>query len=297
MIEPPTASGLPLHRAQRVVRVVRQGSSLPLVIDTGAGRFLTKLRGAAQGTTALVAEIIVAGLADLLGLPVPRRVLVSIDAGTECDDRDAEVQDLLRASFGINLGFEFFDDAHDLRHDEASAIDAGLASQIVWLDGLVLNPDRTVRNPNILRSRQRLWLIDHGAALPFQHDWSRVTEDSSRWAGAGFAQHALLGRATRVAAEDDGLTRALTREALHHVTTQVPDTFLQPLLPEGATPMAIERRRQAYAAFLWKRLKPPRPFVELSPFQATVPLRATALSPAERLARFGTATRPRHDLT
>jgi hypothetical protein len=44
-----------------------------------------------------------------------------------------------------------------------------LAALIVWLDELTLNIDRTPRNPNLLVWHDRLWLIDHGAALFPQH--------------------------------------------------------------------------------------------------------------------------------
>jgi hypothetical protein len=57
----------------RVLAGPRRGSSRPVLVETTAGQWLVKLRGAAQGIGVLVAEIIVAGLAEVLGLRVPSR--------------------------------------------------------------------------------------------------------------------------------------------------------------------------------------------------------------------------------
>ena len=131
-----------------------------------------------------------------------------------------------------------------------------LASRIVWLDGLVQNPDRTVKNPNLLWSQGQLWLIDHGASLGFQHAWSRVTEQSPRAPGWPAATHVLHGRATLVRSVDEVLMPRLSRGVLELAVDAVPDGLLSENSAE-----ARRRRRAAYVAFLWKRLKSPRPFV------------------------------------
>jgi hypothetical protein len=245
------------------------------VIETEGGRFLTKLRGAGDGLFALVAELVVAALADAIGLRVPRRALVALDGGLACEDRDAELADLLRASSGWNLGFEWLEGARDFRAGDESRISADEASWIVWLDGLVMNPDRTARNPNLLFWRDRTWLIDHGSALVFHRDWRAVTEDSPRRPMSFLrgpegprkakeperALHVLAERAEGIAAWDHVLAESLDRDALRAAVEVVPDDFLAPLLPDGADAGAIARRREAYVAFLWKRLRPPRPFV------------------------------------
>jgi hypothetical protein len=250
-----------MHRALRVASGERRGSSRPVVIETEAGRFFTKLRGAAQGPAVLVAEMIVAALAEVLGLLVPPRALILLDEALVCEDRDAELADLLRTSRGWNLGFRVLEAATEFRADHLDGISPDLASKVVWLDGLVMNPDRTSRNPNLLVSGQDLWLIDHGATLGFQHNWAAVTELSPRRSVGREAGHVLASRATRLVEWDGSLAARLAREVIRAAVQTVPDDFLEPLLGSRATPIALARRREAYVAFLWKRLKPPRPFV------------------------------------
>jgi hypothetical protein len=252
----------PVHRALRVASSIRRGSSWPIVVETTGGRFFTKLRGAAQGTSALTAEIIVAALADALGLRVPQRALIEIDEGLECADRHEELLELLAASRGINLGFQFLDGAREIRPNEIDSVDENLASQILWLDALVMNLDRTLRNSNILLWKKELWLIDHGASLPFQHNWSKVSEASPRSPRYQIERHLLAQRASLLDLWDERLAERITAEVLHHAVSQVPDCFLRPLLPPDATDDRLMRRRRAYEAFLWKRLKAPRPFTE-----------------------------------
>jgi hypothetical protein len=143
--------------------------------------------------------------------------------------------------------------------DEAAATPDDLACPILWLDALVMNPDRTPDNPNVLVAEGRSWLIDHGAALPFQYSWGTVTEASPRTAGYAVGRHLFAARASRLGEWDERLAGRLTREVLSDAIAQVPDDFLAPLL--GHAPDALRRRRAAYHAFLWKRLKAPRPFV------------------------------------
>ena len=163
-----------------MLRADRRGSSWPVVVDTDAGLFYTKLRGAAQAPATLVAEIIVGRLADALGLAVPARVLIDIPPDLRADDPHEELAELLGFSVGRSLGFQYVPEARNFRESDAPRVDADVASRIVWLDGLIQNPDRTGKNPNMLWSHDRLWLIDHGASLGFHHRWSGVTEDSPR---------------------------------------------------------------------------------------------------------------------
>lgn len=249
-----------VERATRVVATRRRGSSWPVVVETESGRFFTKLRGAGHGAAALVAEVIVAELADVLGLRVPARALIQIDAGIVSENQDPELLALLAASHGLNLGFDWLDSARDLCGDDVARVDCDEASSVAWLDGLVMNPDRTRSNPNLMLRRSRLWLIDHGAALTFHYNWRAVTEDSPRRATASRAPHVLTERATRLREWDALLTGALCRKALRAAVDAVPDAFLAPLLPAAVCTSALTRRREAYVAFLWKRLKPPRPF-------------------------------------
>jgi hypothetical protein len=248
-----------VHRVRRILATKPRGSSWPLIVDTDAGPSFAKLRGAGQGTAALVAEVVVAGLAEAVGLRVPRRSLVVVDSATVCEDRDPELLGLVAASHGANLGFEVLTGARDFRPEDVDAVSSDEASIVVWLDWLVMNPDRTSRNPNLLLQGGRLWLIDHGAALPFHHNWRAVTEDSPHRAAFSFASHVLCSRAAEWADWDGVLTPRLDRDTMRAAVDAVPDEFLAPLLPPGAPAGAFTRRREAYGAFLWKRLKAPRP--------------------------------------
>ncbi len=248
--------------ALRVGPAPKLGSSWPVTVETAEGMFFTKLRGSAQGPGALVAEIVVAELAETLGLRVPARTLISIGREIPSENRDEELRDLLRASEGINLGFRVLEGARDLDTGEAAALPDGFAWRLLWLDALVMNPDRTAKNPNLMKDRAgEVWLIDHGAALPFQHNWGRVTEDSPRADSYDLSRHLFHDRATGLPGTDEVLAALLTRETLEKAVARVPDSFLEPLPPAGAPGSMLPRRRKAYEAFLWKRLKAPRPFV------------------------------------
>jgi hypothetical protein len=240
------------YRARRILRADHRGSSWPVLAKTEAGVFYTKLRSAAQAPASLRAELIVGALADALGLNVPARVLIEIPPGLDSEDRRDELLDLVRASAGLNLGFQLLPEPQDFRADDLARVEPALASTIVWLDGLVLNPDRTIHNPNLLWSHERLWLIDHGACLGFQHDWARVTEQAPRAPWTHFEQHVLRSRATRLAELDQSLATRIDRATLEAAVALVPDEFFTP------------RHRGAFEAFLWKRLKAPRPFLSSS---------------------------------
>jgi hypothetical protein len=246
------------YQVSHVLRAVRAGSSLPVVVDSPVGKQIVKLRGAAHGTSALVAEIIVAELAETLGLSVPARALVWFDEHLVSDDRNDELAALLVASRGLNLGFQWLEGARDLRAIDVGAIDRGTASVIFWLDWLVMNPDRTVRNPNILISHGLPWLIDHGSALGFHHQWSAVTEDSPRKL-IKLETHVLRQRASGLSECDEALTARVSRDALRRALAAVPDDFLRTMRPQDAGAAALARRREAYVSFLWKRLRSPHP--------------------------------------
>lgn len=245
------------YRARRVLRTEPSGSSWPVRVETDAGVFYTKLRGAAQAPASLVAEVVVGGLADALGLPVPARVLIEIAPDLSVDNLQEELRRLIRASAGRNLGFQALPDVRRFQALDLARVDPEEASRIVWLDGLVQNPDRTLKNPNLLWSHGALWLIDHGASLGFQHAWSRVTEQSPRTGGWPNANHALSSRATTLGLVDASMAERLGRSTLEAILEMVPDEWF---LHENDE--AQRRRRAAFVAFLWKRLKHPRPFVQ-----------------------------------
>lgn len=247
---------LPRFSARSVASAIRSGSSLPVLVDTPGGLFVTKLRGAAQGPAALIAEVVVAEIAEVLGLPVPERVVVDIATDTPSSDKNDELADLLARSVGENLGFRFLNGAVELRSAERDRLGDDFATRLLWLDSLVQNPDRTARNPNVLMWKGQPWLIDHGAALPFQHDWGAVSEDSPREAGAP-REHLFADKQRALGAYDEALAAGLGRDVLEAALLKVPDSLLAAAQPGED----LFRLRARYAAFLWKRLRAPRPFV------------------------------------
>src|SRR5437764_4503493 len=146
----------------RYVVPLREGGSLPAVVETDRlGPYVVKFRGAGQGAKALIAELLAAGLAATLGLPVPRPAVVALAADFGNAEPDPEIQDILRGSVGPNFGLAYLPGA--LAYDPAVETDVApdLAAAIVWFDAFITNVDRTVRNTNILLWQGRLWLIDH----------------------------------------------------------------------------------------------------------------------------------------
>ena len=165
-----TATALRVVTATRYVTPLREGGSLPGLVEADDdGLYVTKFRGAGQGRRALVAEVIVGELARRLGLLVPELVTVAIDPALGAAEPDPEIQDLIAASPGANLGVDFLPGALPYTPAGAWVPDPGLAADIVWLDAFTTNVDRAARNPNLLLWHSRLWLIDHGAALYLQH--------------------------------------------------------------------------------------------------------------------------------
>jgi hypothetical protein len=236
----------------RYVAPLREGGSLPGLVEADDdGLYVVKFRGAGQGPAALVAEVLAGELARALELPVPELVLAELDPELPRAEPDVEIQELLQASAGTNLGVDFLPSALPFTPAAAHDIDPATAADVVWLDALVMNVDRTPRNPNLLVWHGRAWLIDHGAAFYLQHGDAPLA-GSARAPFRHIADHVLLNVAGPIAAADERLAdRAL--QALPDVAPLVPDSWL------GADPAA---RRADLTAFLNGRLQPPRPFVE-----------------------------------
>lgn len=242
-------------RAQRVLSTFR-GSSWPVLVDTGSQKVVVKLRGTAEGARPLVAEVVVGALAGAVGLLTPERCLVELPPNLASDDPHEELRDLLERSHGANLGFRFLDGFRNVTPADAGRIKPELAAQIVWLDAFVQNPDRTAKNTNLMIKAGQIWLIDHGAALDFHHDWPRVTEQAPRDAGQFVADHLLQVTPQQLAAADWELAPKISRDVLEQALAQVPDDFLVALGEDSPA-----RQRAAYVAYLKKRLQAPRPFV------------------------------------
>ncbi|MEQ8331383.1 MAG: hypothetical protein RH859_13070 [Longimicrobiales bacterium] len=265
---------LPRREAAIYLTPLREGGSLPAVVeDTGGDLWVVKFRGAGQGPKALVAEVVVAGLARSLGLPVPELAVVELDATFGQGDRDPEILDILRGSHGVNVGLAYLDGAFNLDPVAVpEAVTADFATKLVWLDALTLNPDRSARNPNLMFWSGGPWLIDHGAALFDHHDWSRVTPERARRAFGLISNHVLLDHADDIGAADDELAARLDRATLEAVLDDVPDALLAeparlggpaggPDADDGASvdPAAhAARMRRRYVDYLHTRLEAPR---------------------------------------
>ena len=241
----------------RYVTPLREGGSLPAIVEADDdGLYVLKFAGAGQGPRALIAELAAGEIARALGLPVPEIVFARLDGELARTEPDPEIQDLIRASAGLNLALDYLPGA--VAFDPlALQPDAALASTIVWFDAYVTNLDRTPRNTNMLVWHGRLWLIDHGAALYFQHDW----RDHLARSADPFAlikDHVLLPFASRLTDTDTQMSTALTPERLAAIMQLIPDAWL-----EDAPGFASKKEhRAAYLDYLQRRLAAPRAFVE-----------------------------------
>jgi hypothetical protein len=264
---------LPRVTATRYVQPLREGGSLPAVVETDDGLYVVKFRGAGQGPKALVAELLVGGIASLLDLPVPALALVDLPPPFGRSEPDPEIQDVLRRSHGLNVGLRYLDGAFNFDCTAAAeVVTPGFAARLVWLDALATNPDRTHRNPNLLVWQRRPWLIDHGAALYAHHDWASATPEKARTPFSLIEQHVLLSRSHEIEDVDAASAAALDDEALRALIDQIPDELLTG--PEYAGDAGPETLRARYLDYLGTRLRAPRPFL------------AEAVEARERLRRM-----------
>ncbi|HEY5439716.1 MAG TPA: HipA family kinase [Gemmatimonadaceae bacterium] len=247
---------IPRHAASRYVQPLREGGSLPAVVDTeDGGLYVVKFRGAGQGAKVLIAELIVGGLALALGLPTPDLALVDISTRFGRSEPDPEIQELLRRSHGTNVGLRYLEGAFNFDPSAAGElVSPELAAQTVWLDALTTNPDRTHRNPNLMIWQRRPWLIDHGAALYAHHDWSSVDDARTRSPFQLIRSHVLLAVAGDLAAADAASADRLSADAIAEVVATVPDDLLMdPVAGSGDFPSA-EAARARYRQYLTGRL-------------------------------------------
>lgn len=239
----------------RYVTPLREGGSLPAIAEADDEfLYVLKFRGAGQGVKALIAELIGGELARALGLKVPELVFANLDEAFGRTEPDEEIQDLLKASVGLNLALHYLSGA--ITYDPAvTVIDAKLASQIVWLDCLLTNVDRTPRNTNMLIWHKELWLIDHGAALYFHHSWDNWREQAVR----PFVQvkdHVLLSWATELESVDLDFKNILSETQIRDIAALIPDEWLA-----EETEIATERR-EVYVQFLLLRIAASEIFIK-----------------------------------
>ena len=243
--------------AARYVTPLREGGSLPAIIEADDdGMYVLKFRGAGHGTKALVAELIAGEIARAAGLLVPELVFVSLDPEIAKTEPDPEIQDLIRASGGLNLGLDYLPGSV-MFNPVADKPEADLASRIVWFDAYVTNVDRTPRNANMLMWHRRLWLIDHGAALYFHHSWTNMGQRSTDPFPL-IKEHILLPFAGALETADNEMTALINEEVITRVVDLVPDDWMKDDSPFST----MAENRRAYVEYLTRRLHEPRQFVE-----------------------------------
>jgi hypothetical protein len=241
----------------RYVTPLRQGGSMPAIVEADDdGMYVLKFRGAAQGPKALVAELLAGEIGRAVDLPVPEIVLIHLDADLARTEADPEIQDLIRASGGLNVALDYLPGA--VTFDPVTyRPPAALASAIVWFDAFVMNVDRTVRNTNMLMWHRKLHLIDHGAALYFHHSWSEDYLERSRDPFARIRDHVLLPFASALQEAHESMLERLTPGVVRSRVALIPDELLASD-PTFATPGEY---RAAYERWLGRRLEPPHDFL------------------------------------
>lgn len=240
---------------ERYVTPLREGGSMPAIVEADdLGTYVLKFRGAGQGVRALIAEIISGGMARALGLPVPEIVLMQLNGDLSRTESDPEIQDLIRASDGLNVGLDYLPGA--INFDPAvDVVDSDFASRLVWFDTLVSNVDRTARNTNMLMCKKQPWLIDHGASLTFHHAWNGTVADPAK-PFAPSSEHVLLPLASHLAEVDAELAALLNPEVLTATLAEVPDCFLEQAAADkdGGALNNVQAHRAAYVNYFVARL-------------------------------------------
>jgi hypothetical protein len=233
----------------RYVTPLREGSSLPALVEADDGReYVAKWRGAGHGEKALIAELVAGKLGRALGLPVPELVLAELPAEIARGEAHAEIRDLLGWSIGLNIGLAFVPGALAPDLGRPPAEGRGWAADVVWFDDLVVNPDRTPRNANIVVGGGRTWLIDHGSALYVHHAWTDPDEHARR-PFERIAEHVLLPFAAPIADADDRLAPLVTSDLIDAIVDSIPESWLRDGRFDG--PPA---ERDAYRRYLGLRL-------------------------------------------
>ncbi|RZL62050.1 MAG: aminotransferase class I and II [Pedobacter sp.] len=256
MIDNKQSLSLRTVNVTRYVTPLREGGSMPAIAEADDGfLYVLKFRGAGQGHKALISEIIGGEIARKLGLRVPELVFAKLDEAFGRTEPDEEIQDLLKASVGLNLALHYLSGAITF-DPTVTKVDPMMASQIVWLDCLLTNMDRTARNTNMLIWHKELWLIDHGASLYFHHSWQNWEEQAKR-PFVLIRDHVLLSQAENLDEVDEKFKSILTPSVINDILNLIPDEWLNEDIFTSS-----KAQREAYALFLNTRIANSQVFVK-----------------------------------
>lgn len=233
----------------RYVIPLREGGSLPAIAEADDNfMYVVKFKGAGQGVKTLIAELLAGEIGRALGLKIPEIVFATLDPAFGRTEPDEEIQDLLKASSGLNVALHYLSGA--ITYDPViSPVDSKMASDIVWFDSFICNVDRTVRNTNMLTWRKELWLIDHGASFYFHHSWDSFEAQANR----PFTQikdHVLLKYAEQLDSADTRFREILSEERIASIVSLIPDQWLE----EIQVALSADEKRNVYRRFLISRL-------------------------------------------
>ena len=231
----------------RYVTPLREGGSMPAIAEADDEfLYVLKFRGAGQGVKALIAELIGGEIARALGFRIPEIVFARLDEAFGRTEPDEEIQDLLKFSVGLNLALHYL--SGSITYDPTvTKVDPKLASQIVWLDCLLTNMDRTCRNTNMLLWNKELWLIDHGASLYFHHSWLNWEEQALR-PFTLIKDHVLLPEASELNVVDAEFRPVLDEMLIRSIINLIPEEWLTGVFETS------EEHREAYVKFLQIRI-------------------------------------------
>jgi hypothetical protein len=238
----------------RYITPLREGGSLPAIAEADdLFLYVLKFSGAGQGARSLIADLIGGEIARVLGLRVPEIVFAQLDAAFGRTEPDEEIQDLLKASVGLNLGLHYLSGAISF-DPVVTPVDPYTASAIVWLDCFLTNVDRTSNNTNMLVWNKEIWLIDHGASLYFHY----APENWEQKAETPFVQvknHVLLPYASKLGEVDEQFQTILSSVKLKNIVDLIPDEWIK----DSQSPEEI---RDMYFRFLEIRLASSKIFIK-----------------------------------
>ena len=232
----------------RYAQPLREGGSMPGLVEGDDGfYYVMKFRSAGQGRKALIAELLGGEIARRLGAKIPELVYLILPEGLGKTEADEEIQDLLQGSVGLNIGLSFLSKAMTL-DPTVTTLSKEDQARLLWLDAYILNVDRTVRNPNLLIWYKEPWLIDHGAAFFFHHQW----ENWERYITSKFPQgkeHVVFQSQWDRTALQERVQQDLTDEWLSQLVQEIPVDWLE----DPVDDLDPDEKRRRYLTFLMER--------------------------------------------